>query len=148
MSCHAADQLIRRMAALSALDQFGRRPFLQLRLDEAKQFLGVHDALKEAGIALVLRQVLTAERALEIAASGGHNLLLLGPPGSGKTLLARRLPTILPDMAFDEALETTKIRLLQRAVSATGSTTYKRHHSHDCCPRPGRRFGDGGVGQG
>ena len=66
-----------------------------------------------------------AKRALEIAAAGGHNVLLIGPPGSGKTLMARCMPTILPDMTFEEALEATRIHSVAGAVPPSGLLTQR-----------------------
>jgi magnesium chelatase family protein len=76
----------------------------------------------------------TARRALEIAAAGRHNLLFVGPPGGGKTLLARILPSILPPLGFDEALELTAIHSVAGLVDAEAGVVTKRpfrapHHS-------------------
>lgn len=98
IAVHALHQVVEFLA-----DRLECRPF---HIDPATSFA------RARGYDVDFNEVKGQEhvkRALEIAASGGHNILLKGPPGSGKTMLARRLPTILPDLSFAEALETSKI---------------------------------------
>jgi magnesium chelatase family protein len=98
--------------------------------------VNVAKMLDEAGqYAVDLRDVRgqqAAKRALEVACAGGHNLLMIGPPGAGKTMLAKRIPAILPPMALSEAIETTRIHsvagLLEDSRGLVGTRPFRAPH--------------------
>lgn len=116
-------EAIAHLRGRAAISPLAARPYAQL----------VRERRTENDFADVRGQR-SAKRALEIAAAGGHNVLMIGPPGSGKTMMARCLPGILPDMTLAEALEVTRIHSAAGALSAGSGLMVERpfrapHHT-------------------
>ena len=110
------------------LENRGSMDHLEVDVQAVFSKNGVYEALDFSDV----RSQDNVKRALEIAAAGGHNVVMVGPPGSGKTMMARRIPTILPPLSLDEALETTKVHsvsgLMQSGKALVTSRPFRAPH--------------------
>ncbi len=99
-----------------------------------REFTAIQSQVVDSNDFCYVKGQATAKRAMEIAAAGGHNIMMIGPPGAGKTMLARCLPSILPTMTFDEALEVTKIHSVAGILDSKEGIVWHRpfrspHHT-------------------